>query len=99
MTSEIRSLFTNGMKVKAKIEGRAADKKFCLFKNQGVQTDDIGGYYIETSAIPDVWKDATIIEHLDGKGKLRKYVQWINGKGEPTERILRKFKNGDVIKD
>lgn len=97
MTNEERSCLSAGTKVQARIEGRPQCEKFRLFHSQGMQTDDIGGYYEEVPAIPDVWVDAIIIESADSKGKIRKFVQWTNRKGNLTKRLLFKFKNKDII--
>lgn len=97
MTNEERSHLSAGTKVQARIEGRPPSEKFHLFHSQGMQTDDIGGYYEEVPAIPDVWVDAIIIESADSKGKIRKFVQWTNHKGNLAKRLLFKFKNKDII--
>lgn len=97
MTNEERNNLPIGVKVRARIEGRPPSEKFHLFHSQGMQTDDIGGYYEEVPAIPDVWVDAVIIESPDSKGKIRKFVQWTNHKGNLTKRLLFKFKNKDII--
>ena len=96
MTNEERNNLPIGVNVRARIEGRPPSEKFRLFHSQGIQTDDIGGYYEEVPAIPDVWVDAVIIESIDSKGKIRKFVQWTNQKGNLTKRLLCKFKNKDI---
>lgn len=97
MNKEERNAIAGGTKVRARIEGRPEGEKFHLFHSQGMQTDDIGGWYEKTPAIPDVWVDAVVVEGPDSKGKIRKFVQWENRKGLPTRRLLYNFKNTDII--
>lgn len=97
MTKEERDKLAVGTKVKARIEGKPQHEKFHLYASQGMQTDDIGGYYETIPAVPDVWVDAVIVKAPDSHGNIRQFVQWTNRKGNLAKRLLFKFKNKDVI--
>lgn len=97
MTNQERSNLTAGTKVSARIEGSPATKKFHQFRTDGIQGDDIGGYYEDVPAVPDKWVDAEIVKAPDSKGNIRLFVRWTNSQGYFAKRLLYKFKNKDII--
>lgn len=90
-----------GTKVKGIVGYRPEREKFHLFYSQGIQTDDIGGWY---ETIPEQ-KGKEVIgvivesKHPQGKKphKLFKFLQWTEGNETVKKVLLKNVHNATII--
>ena len=90
-----------GTKVKAIIGYKPKKRKYRLFSNQGIQTDDIGGWY---ETIPEQ-KGKEVIgiivedKHPQGKKphKLFKFLQWNDENGKMKKILLKNVSKAEIV--
>lgn len=90
-----------GTKVKAIVGFRPEREKYHLFYSQGIQTDDIGGWY---ETIPEQrGKEVVgiVIEdkHPCGKKphKLFKFLQWTDENGKVKKILLKSVRKATIV--
>lgn len=90
-----------GTKVKAIIGYKPRRTKFHLFYSQGIQSDDIGGWYEDIPEKKGTEIIGTVIEapHPKGKkiGKLFKFLQWTDKNGNICQQLLKNVYKAEIL--
>lgn len=90
-----------GTKVKGIVGYRPERKKYHLFYSQGIQTDDIGGWY---ETIPEQKGKEVIGIVIEDKNpcvkksnKLFKFLQWTDENGKVKKTLLKSVSKATIV--
>lgn len=87
----------NGARVMLRVGGRPAGRKFRLFASQGMQSDDIGGYYEEIPEVAGKWVEAVVCDVTGENGKTRRFLRWVGKDGKMARKPIYKVKRTDLM--
>ena len=89
-----------GTKIHGFIGGRPARLKYKNFSSWGIQTDDIGGEYVEVPEIPAQEVIGVVVEgpHPHGRkpGKMFKFLEYTGKKGTVCRTFLKNVKQATI---